>query len=128
MVFWALRRFAVDRVPMRAELVKMFSTREEIDGEREPRVSRRGRQCRPEICILAHGVLGSATLCRGPRAHACRAGEDVFHTRGDRRREGAPREPVRGDRRRAVLDSFKQLQIDFQAKCICIRKTVLQAI
>lgn len=40
MVFWALRRFAVDRVPMRAELVKMFSTREEIDGEREPRVSR----------------------------------------------------------------------------------------
>lgn len=81
-----------------------------------------------EICILAHGVLSSAMLRRGPCAHACRAGEDVFHTRGDRRREGAPREPVRGDRRRAVLDSFKQLQIDFQAKRICIRKTVLRAI
>lgn len=67
-------------------------------------------------------------LRRGPCVHACRAGEDVFHTRGDRRREGAPRQPVRGDRRRAVLDSFKQLQIDFQAKRICIRKTVLRAI
>lgn len=72
---FALQRAAVARVAMRAELVKMFSTREEIDGEREP-----------------------------------------------------PREPVRGDRRRAVLDSFKQLQIDFQAKRICIRKTALQAI
>lgn len=66
---------ATDCMSMRVELVKMFSTREEIDGKREPRVSRRG-----------------------------------------------------GDRRRAVLDSFEQLQIDFQAKHICIRKTVLRAI
>lgn len=61
---------------VRAELVKMISTREEIDGEREvPAPARAGR-----------------------------------------------------DRRRAVLDSFEQLQIDFQAKHICIRKTVLRAI
>lgn len=72
---FALQRVAVDRVAMRVELVKMFSTREELDGERVP----------------------------------------------------LP-EPARGDRRRAVLDSFKQLQIDFQAKRICIRKTVLRAI
>lgn len=66
---------ATDCGSVRVELVKMISTREEIDGKREPRVSR-----------------------------------------------------ARGDRRRAVLDSFEQLQIDFQAKHICIRKTVLRAI
>lgn len=69
---------------------------------------------------------GGATDC-GVRA--CGAGENDFHARGDRRREGGPaRAGVRGDRRRAVLDSFEQLQIDFQAKHICIRKTVLRAI
>lgn len=66
---------ATERMFVRTELVKMFSTWEEIDGKREPRASQRG-----------------------------------------------------GDRRRAVLASFKQLQIDFQAKHICIRKTVLRAI
>lgn len=66
---------ATERMFVCTELVKMFSTWEEIDGKREPRASRRG-----------------------------------------------------GDRRRAVLASFKQLQIDFQAKHICIRKTVLWAI
>lgn len=36
---------ATDCMSVHAELVKMFSTREEIDGKREPRVSRaRGRQ------------------------------------------------------------------------------------
>lgn len=69
---------------------------------------------------------GGATDC-GVRA--CGAGEDDFHARGDRRREGGPAQaPREGDRRRAVLDSFEQLQIDFQAKHICIRKTVLRAI
>lgn len=72
--------------------------------------------------------LSEAKRCHWLYVHACGAGENVFHARGDRRQEGAPREPVRGDRRRAVLDSFEQLQIDFQAKHICIRKTVLQAI
>lgn len=72
--------------------------------------------------------LSEARRCHWLYVHACGAGENVFHTRGDRRQEGAPREPARGDRRRAVLDSFEQLQIDFQAKHICIRKTVLRAI
>lgn len=36
----ALSSAADAALAMRAELVKMFSTREEIDGEREPRVSR----------------------------------------------------------------------------------------
>lgn len=72
--------------------------------------------------------LSEARRCHWLSVRACGAGENVFHARGDRRQEGAPREPGRGDRRRAVLDSFEQLQIDFQAKHICIRKTVLQAI
>lgn len=82
-----------------------------------------------EICILARGAFKLCEARRWPQtARACGAGEDVFHTRGRRRQEGAPREPVRGDRRRAVLDSFEQLQIDFQAKHICICETVLRAI
>lgn len=72
--------------------------------------------------------LSEAKRCHWLYVHACGAGENVFHVRGDRRQEGALREPARGDRRRAVLDSFEQLQIDFQAKHICIRKTVLRAI
>lgn len=72
--------------------------------------------------------LSEVRRCHWLYVHACGAGENVFHARGDRRQEGAPREPARGDRRRAVLDSFEQLQIDFQAKHICIRKTVLRAI
>lgn len=72
--------------------------------------------------------LSEARRCYWLYVHACGAGENVFHARGDRRQEGALREPARGDRRRAVLDSFEQLQIDFQAKHICILKTVLRAI
>lgn len=51
---------------------------------------RQGRQCGPLRSAYWPMVLCSATRRRGPRAHACGAGEDVFHTRGDRRREGAP--------------------------------------
>lgn len=55
--------------------------------------------CACEICILARGGLsclrqGGATLT--VYVHACGAGENVFHARGDRRQEGAPREPARG--------------------------------
>lgn len=42
---FAVQRAAVDRLPMRVELVKMFSTREEIDGAREaPAWASEGRQ------------------------------------------------------------------------------------
>lgn len=87
------------------------------------------RQCRPVRSaywpVVVSAVWGGAALLRCVFwlcVRACGAGECVFHARGDRRREGAPREPGRGgDRRRAVLASSKQLQIDFQAKHICIR-------
>lgn len=99
---------------------------------RAPRPAcRQGRRYGPARSAYWPMVLSSLVRQgggHGLHARACGAGEDVFHTRGRRRQEGAPREPVRGDRRRAVLDSFEQLQIDFQAKHICIRKTVLQAI
>ena len=55
---------------------------------------------------------------------------NVFHARGERRREAAPgAEPVHArDRRRAVLESLEPLAIDFPAKHkICIRKTVPRA-
>lgn len=37
-----------------------------------------------------------ARRCHWLHVHACGAGENVFHARGDRRQEGAPREPARG--------------------------------
>lgn len=72
--------------------------------------------------------LSEARRCHWLYVHACGAGE-IFSTWEEKDGKREPRvSRARGDRRRAVLDSFEQLQIDFQAKHICIRKTVLRAI